>query len=137
MLLTVLVLASSASADAPSPAPPGWTVIDSHIVRSTYPFAMTAFHSIDHPGTIAIRLVGPRGKRLLGSWSVYCKAGVASESQTGTFKGTGTAMAVVHYPFRHPDNCGIGGGGRVDVLPSLTGPKFHSRRRCFSVDSPG
>jgi hypothetical protein len=118
---TVAALAVVAGAPASiSTVPPGWKLLDAHIVKAPYPFAMTAAYSLNHPGSIAVRIIGPKGKRLLVSWSASCRKGVTSEANTGTRKGIGPVMAVMRFPFTHPDACTVGGAGRLDGLPSIT-----------------
>jgi hypothetical protein len=114
-----LLAFAGVSAASTSSVPVGWVLLEAHIVKGTYPFAMTSSRSIDNPKPLAIRLLGPKGKKLLGSWSAYCKKGVTSEMNHGTFTGTGAAMGVLRFPFSHPDNCVVAGGGRLADPPSI------------------
>jgi hypothetical protein len=111
------VAAGLASASA---LPTGWRLLDAHIVKGRYPLAMTSAYPLNHPGPIAVRIIGPRGKRLLVSWSANCRKGVTSETNRGTGKGTSSAMVVMRFPFAHPDYCMVAGAGRLNGLPAIT-----------------
>ena len=122
-LVGALLFALSLAAVAPastSSVPPGWKLIDAHIVKGQYPFAMTAAYPINHPGSVAVRIIGPRGKRIFVSWSANCRKGVTSETNDGTAKGVGPVMTRMRFPFSHPDWCMVAGAGRLDGLPKVT-----------------
>lgn len=103
-----------------SAVPPGWRLIDAHSVKGTYPVALTSAYPLNHPGQVAVRIVGPAGKRLLLSWSANCRKGVTTETTTGTSTGVGVAMVVMRFPFTRPDYCKVGGAGRLNELPRVT-----------------